>query len=55
MRFWNEIRKAATAFSREDAENWVYWANTVLSGISIIDDDPDVVPCRCGTSSVYGY
>jgi len=41
--------------TREDAENWVYWANTVLSGISIIDDDPDVVPCRCGTSSVYGY
>lgn len=35
----------------EDAENWVYWANTVLSGIGTIDDDPDIIPCRCGTKA----
>ena len=32
----------------EDAERWVYWAATVLSGISTIDDDPDIFSCSCG-------
>lgn len=34
--------------SIEDIERWIYWAGTVLSGISVVDDDPEIVPCCCG-------